>query len=467
MRQKHKGKIISVEIEGFSKKGNGLGHCDLWTVEVPFTMKGDCVQASLLQKRRGRFKAKLEEVESPASNRIGSKCEHFGLCGGCRWQHVPYEAQLEEKRDRVKHHYGDLWDSIQTFPIIPCDPPWNYRNKMEFSFSSDAAGTRYLGLMMEGGKGRVFHLTECHLCSPWFVETLKAVREWWNQSTLDAYHPYRNTGALRTLTLREGIRTGDKMVILTVSGNPDYALIKEQVQSFVQAVDFGNHSTSIFLRIHQIMKGQPTQFYEMLLKGPEHIEEQLTVFGKTMRFKVSPSAFFQPNTRQAEKLYQRALEMADIQKEDVVYDLYCGTGTLGLCAAQKAARVVGVELVPEAILDARENAKLNDCENIEFFKGSVSDILAQLALDDEIPRPDIVLVDPPRAGLDQKSLDHLCRLNPRTIVYVSCNPATQAENVQELLKAGYRLELCQPVDQFPHTVHIENIVVLKRSSHEI
>ena len=467
MSRKHKGKVVPVAIEGFSKRGNGIGHFSSWTVEVPFTMQGDRVQASLLRKRRGSFLARLEELETPASDRLDSKCKHFGQCGGCRWQHVPYPSQLSEKEERVIKVFGDLLNLDQMFPIIPCDPPWHYRNKMEFSFSSDSAGERYLGLMMEGGRGRVFHLTECHLCSPWFAETLKAVREWWKETSLDAYHPYRNSGSLRTLTLREGLRTGDKMVILTVSGNPDYAINQDQIQSFVKSVDFGERTPSVFLRIHQIMKGKPTQFYEMLLKGPEHIEEQLTIFDKTMRFKVSPSAFFQPNTRQAEKLYQRAIEMADIQKEDVVYDLYCGTGTLGLCAAQIAARVVGIELVPEAILDARENAQLNQCENIEFFKGGVSQILDQLILDEEIPKPDVVLVDPPRVGLDQKSLEHLVSLKARTIVYVSCNPTSQAENIKEILKAGYELQACQPVDQFPHTVHIETIAVLKRISHEI
>jgi len=464
MKKKFKDKTISLGIDRLSKKGNGVGSHEAWTVEVPFTMRGDQVQAAPLRKKRGRVVAKLVSLEKAAPKRIKPRCGHFGTCGGCRWQHLPYDLQLKEKQERIQKLFGPAFQEAELYPIIPCDPPWGYRNKMEFSFSSDASGNRYLGLMMEGGKGRVFNLSECHLCSPWFVETLEAVRSWWMSSKLDAYHPYRDTGALRTLTLREGIRTGDKMVTLTVSGNPDFALSKSDISSFLRALD---HSTGIFLRIHQIMKGRPTQFYEMHLKGKDHLEEEMTIFGEAMRFKVSPSAFFQPNTVQAERLYSRALELADIQPSDVVYDLYCGTGSLGLCASRKAARVVGIELVPEAILDARENAHLNGCQNIEFFQGSVSDILDRLDQDEEIPRPDIALVDPPRVGLDPKSLDHLLRLNAKTIVYISCNPATQADNVGELVQKGYAVTEVQPVDQFPHTVHIENIVVLKRGGHAL
>jgi len=464
MKKKFKDKLICLEIERFSKKGNGVGRQEARTVEVPFTMKGDRVQAVPVRKKRGHVIAKLQTLEKGAPERIKPKCLHFGECGGCRWQHLPYDLQVKEKDGRIKEYFGAMLGGAVIHPIIPCTPPWEYRNKMEFSFSSDAAQNRYLGLMMEGGKGRVINLSECHLCSPWFVKTLEAVKAWWVDSKLDAYHPYRDTGALRTLTLREGLRTGDKMVMLTVSGNPDFALSKSDITSFLQVID---GSPSIFLRIHQIMKGRPTQFYEMHLQGKDHLEEQLAILGKSMKFKVSPSAFLQPNTAQAERLYERALELADIQKSDVVYDLYCGTGTLGLCASGKAARVIGIELVPEAILDARENASLNGCQNIEFFQGSVSDILDRLAQDEEIPRPDIVLVDPPRAGLDPKSLDHLIRLNAKTIVYISCNPATQAENVRELLQKGYAATDIQPVDQFPHTVHIENIVVLKRGGDAI
>ncbi len=459
MSNKHKDKILTVDIERFTKKGNGLGMFDPWKVEVPFTMKGDVVQARLLRKRRGVFKAVLESLENPAKERIEAKCRHFGECGGCRWQHVPYDLQLREKEARIKEYFQGLSDIIS--PIIPCHSPWTYRNKMEFSFSSDLSGNRYLGLMMEGGRGKVLNLTECHLCQPWMIEVLTVVKGWWENSQLEAYHPFKDTGSLRNLTLREGSRTGDKMVILTVSGNPDFSLNQMQLKCFVEAV---GSSFSIFLRIHQIAKGRPTQFYEMRLSGPDQIREEMTIFGKTMSFSISPKAFFQPNTVQAEKLYQKALEMAEIKGNDVVYDLYCGTGTLGLCAAQKALTVVGIELLPEAILDARKNAKLNQCENIQFFQGDVCEVLKKLSFDGDIPLPDVVLVDPPRAGLDSKALTHLQNLQPKTIVYVSCNPATQAENVQELIKFGYRVKGIQPVDQFSQTVHIENIVVLRKGA---
>lgn len=459
MSQKYKNIVVPVRIEGFTKKGNGYGEFESRTVEVPFTMEGDVVQTRLLRKRRGVFKAALESIDIPADNRVAPRCPHFGDCGGCRWQHVPYEIQLKEKMTRIKTAFDGMADIIH--PILPCSPPWNYRNKMEYSFSSDLAGNRYLGLMKEGGRGRVFNLTECHLCRPWFAAMISSVREWWQASDLDAYRHFRDTGSLRTLTLREGMRTGDKMVILTVSGNPDYALNRNHLKSFVRAV---GPSCSVFLRIHQAIKGKPTQFYEMHLQGPAQIREEMTIFGCPTNFVISPQAFFQPNTAQAEKLYEKAIELAGIEKGDVIYDLYCGTGTLGLLASRKASRVIGIELSPEALLDARENAKLNQCENIDFYQGDVGKVLQKMSSQNDIPAPDIVLVDPPRSGLDSKALNLLRRLNPKKILYVSCQPSTQADNVRELIEFGWRVSQVQPVDQFPQTVHIENIVLLQKDS---
>ncbi len=467
MSRNFKNKIVDTVITRFSLKGNGLGEFTLGEgheriVEVPFTMPGEEVQAQIFKKRAGKFKGTLSKIVKESPQRVSPKCSHFGVCGGCRWQHVPYSSQLEEKQGFVEKLFEPMLGDAPLHPIIACDPPWNYRNKMEFTFSSDASENRYLGLIMDSSRGKVFNLLECHLPSPWFAEVLASVRDWWEKSGLDAYHPHKDRGSLRTLTMREGSRSGEKMVMLTVSGNPDYSLHGNQLKGFVEAVKkaLPGERPSLFLIIQQISKGHTTQFYEVHLSGDEFIREKLTVSGEEMAFQISPRAFFQPNTAQAEKIYRRVLEMSDIGASDVVYDLYCGTGTLGLIMAKKAKQVIGIELSPEAVLDARENAKINGCENIEFYKGDVGKVLST----EPLPEPDIIACDPPRAGLDKKALETIGALKAQKIVYVSCNPRTQADNVDELIKMGYHIKAVQPVDQFPHTIHMENIVLLCRSN---
>ncbi len=465
---------VTLDIVEFTKKGHGLGYFErqdgtTWPAETPFTIPGDQVKAILTRKRSGLYGTLVEDIVKDSPDRISPRCQHFGSCGGCRWQQISYEKQLLEKEEIVKRHFRSLLnDQVDFRPILPSPSPWNYRNKMEYSFSSDAAGNKYLGLMLNQGRGKVFHLTECHLPNPWFVDAVQVVREWWNASALDAYHPYRNTGHLRTLTLREGQRTGDRMVNLTVSGNPDFALKKHHLESFVafvrdkvELVD-PEKRLSIFITIQQAQKGQPTRFFEMHLYGPDHIRETLHIEGKTLTFSISPMAFFQPNTAQAENLYTLALKMANFPASAVVYDLYCGTGTLGICAAKRAKQVVGIELSRESSHDARHNAKENGLDNIAILTGSVEEKLEEIRKEELYPQPDLVMVDPPRAGLDPRALKLIAELGSPKILYISCNPATQAENIQQLVQQGYRLEAVQPVDQFPQTVHIENIALLTK-----
>ncbi|CCB87500.1 uncharacterized RNA methyltransferase pc1544 [Parachlamydia acanthamoebae UV-7] len=481
MRAFKQAQPVELDIVDFSKKGNGKGvlkredKTDL-SIEVPFSIPGDRVKASVLfKKRMKKQQGKLEEVIKAAPVRISAKCAHFATCGGCRWQQMGYAEQLRLKEEKIRALFSAiLTPDVQFFPIIPCDDPWQYRNKMEFSFSTDLSQNKYLGLIMDSSRGKVFNLTECHLTNSWFVDALKVTRNWWESSKLDAYHHYRNTGSLRTLTLREGQRTGDRMVILTVSGNPDYALHKNDLDAFVAGLrasielDRPECRLSIFLRIHQIAKGMASQFYEMVLYGPDQIREKLYIQSQSeeqpvpLEFNISPSAFFQPNTRQAERLYSLALQLSSISTPITVYDLYCGTGTLSICLSKFAKTVVGVEICPEAVLDARSNAAKNGCSNVHFLCGAVHEQLTKIIEENLFPLPDLVVVDPPRAGLDPHALQHLIKLSPKKILYVSCNPLTQVDNISNLISQGYRLEAMQPVDQFPHTIHIENIAVLTK-----
>lgn len=374
-------------------------------------------------------------------------CGHFPACGGCTLQHLPYLEQLAQKQTII----NTLFPSA--LPILPCDDPWHYRNKMEFSFSQNKVGEKFLGLVLRKSRGKVFHLHECLISPPWFAAMLAQVRRWWESSDLSAYHFHRGTGSLRTLTIREGRRTGQKMVMLTVSGDPQFALTKNHLQSFIEAI--GDPSISLFLRIQQCIPKQPTQFFEMHLAGPTHIEEHLHIEGRTLRFKISPSSFFQPNTLQAEKLYTTALRLAAPSSHAHILDLYCGTATIGLTFAPYVAHVTGVELNPYAVFDAKENAELNGISNFSIQRGDVGQLISSLT------PPDLVIVDPPRPGLDVPALAGLQALQAPKIIYIACNPVTQAQNVAAL--TDYRVEVVQPVDQFPHTHHIENIVILSKN----
>lgn len=447
-----KERICEVEIDKIAKDGKGQGtFLDLsgnkQAIEVPFCMPQDKVEASYKKKRRGIFSGRLLSVLEPAKERQAPRCVHFAACGGCSFQEIPYEKQLEWKQQIVENHFSGIGSPL---PIIGCLDPWGYRNKMEFSFSQDKAQNRYLGLFLAGSRGRVFNVTECHLVSSWFAEDLGKVRSWWASTDLKAYHPPSDSGTLRTLTLREGITSSDRMAILTVSGNPAFALHQPELKAF-QAL-FDPHY-SLYLRIHQAVKGQPTEFYEMHLQGPESLRETL----HQVNFHVSPAAFFQPNTLQAERLYREALKLADLKPEDVVYDLYCGTGTLGLLSARFVKTVLGIEISPESSLDARENARLNGIENIKIITGSVGDILKKK---EDYPKPTVIFIDPPRSGLDPQALAEVVALGSKRIIYISCNPETQSRDVKLLKEAGYTTSAIQPVDQFPHTPHIENIVRL-------
>lgn len=475
MKTKIKEQIVETKIENSNKKGNGKGtflHDEKnYQVEVPFSIPGDVVKAKILKKKGSSYLGILQEIVQPSAIRVQPRCIHFASCGGCRFQQTPYEKQLNAKEDFVKESFKNLNLPETLFrPIIPCDSPWEYRNKMEFTFSTDASKNNYLGLVKDSSKGRVFELTECHLVNPWFAETVKVVREWWNHTELEGYRPLKDTGSLRTLVVREGMRSGDRMVVLTVSGNPDYALQTHHLESFVNCLVGSIEPTvpgsnlSIFLRIQQVSKGTATNFYEMLLYGPDHIREILNIRidpeqpPLSLTFHISPTAFFQPNTFQAEKLFSTALRLANVGHDDLVYDLYCGTGTIGMCIANRSRQVVGIEVSPESALDAKTNAQINGLKNITILSGAVRHVLNQIK--EEYPNPDIVIVDPPRPGLDREAIKQLVEMAPPKILYISCNPASQAMDVEALREHGYEVEVIQPVDQFPHTAHIENIALL-------
>jgi len=457
----------AISIDHLNQRGWGVSASE-GKVEVIGGLPGDELLVQLGKKRRKSRRGTLLQVLKPSPIRVKPRCIHVPECGGCTWQQMDYAAQLKEKEERVKRLFAPLLqrDAAECQPIIPCTEPWSYRNKMEFSFSQNRAGEQFLGLVIAGSKGHVMNLTECHLVSPWFVQALKQVRHWWEKSGLAAYRR-NDTGSLRTLTLREGKRTGDKLVMLTVSGNPAYALHRSHLSGFIEAVKASlpeeEHSRlSLFLRIQQLHIGSPTQFFEIHLQGPDHLTEKLQLPldpPLTLQFKISPTSFFQPNTYQAERLYTEALRRIMTPKKHVL-DLYAGTATLGMAIAARAEKVTAIELNPHACFDAEANKELNGLSHVEILCGDVGEKLKELQKRPDFIPPDLVILDPPRTGLDEAALAHLRSLGSKEILYISCNPETQSANLQAL--PDYRLLELQPIDQFPHTPHIENIAFLRR-----
>lgn len=469
-------RTADLKVTEFSNNGNGLAWLDRANaepiqVEIPFTVPGDFVRAELFGKRKGIVRSKIIEILEPSPSRRKPRCAHFGECGGCRFQHISYSDQLKHKEQFVKKCFENITSSGTEFrSIMPCDEPWNYRNKMEFTFSIDDAEKKCIGLIKEGCIGKVFDINECHLVNAWVIDVVKGVKKWWEGIGKTA-HRY-GKGSLYSLTLREGQRTGDRIAILTVSGHAEDALSAREIENFVSAVKScaepqnPHAKLSIFLRIKHADVGMTTSTYDMLLYGPGYIREVLNIQvypeepPKALQFRIGPADFFQPNPKQTEKFFSMALRLAKIPRDAIVYDLYCGTGTLGLCISPYVKQVIGIEVSPESALNARNNAKANSCTNTTFISGAIRHILSQIS-ENNLPRPDVIIVNPPRSGLDPEAMRHLLAWKPSKILYISCNALSQAVNVEHLQQNGYHPTFIQPVDQFSQTNQVENIVLLE------
>ncbi|MCB1181137.1 MAG: 23S rRNA (uracil(1939)-C(5))-methyltransferase RlmD [Chlamydiia bacterium] len=389
-------------------------------------------------------------------------CPHFGVCGGCRFQTTVYEDQLAQKQQFVEGVFAPyLSDAVIFNSIIRCESPWHYRNKMEFSFSQSKEGEQFLGLRISKKRGRVVNLETCLISPPWVPAFLDVVRLWWKKENVDAYFPPKDSGTLRTLTIRNGTNTGDRMGILTISGNSKFDLTQAHISSFTKSVQTVLcHPKDSLILVRQVtQKKVPTRFETTLLFGPGIIREKMKgIDQKELNFIIRWNAFFQPNTLQSELIYKKALFLSKLTKNDILYDLYCGTGTISLFASPLVKQAIGIELIPEAVFDGKENIFNNQVNNVTLLRGTVEEVLEQ----QELPRPTCVILDPPRAGLTPKAIVQVKKLDVEKIVYISCNPATQAENIKYFIESGYDLKEICPIDQFPHTSHIENIVVLKK-----
>lgn len=426
--------------------------------------------------------AKAEGKEnSVKKGEIAPRCQHFGTCGGCQLQHFKYEDQLKWKFGRVQEVLAEVVPGKAWEPIKGCDNPWEYRNKLELSFGREEDGGWRLGFHLPKRRYDVFELEECFLMAPYAAFIAGRIRDFMLSREVSVFHFRANEGFLRSLYVREGKHTGELMVNLVGSGERfDFEsqlrdLVVTESEKFLAGKKSasgkrsatGKRSaagkpvqlTSFYLTRMVAKKGQRTRQEEKLLYGKPVIREQLIVDGQTLNFNISPVSFFQPNTFQAEKLYETVLDFAGLTGQEVVYDLFCGTGTIGLSLAPRARKVYGVELEKKAVENAVENARRNRISNAEFEAGDVGSRV--MAIPDE---PDVMVMDPPRAGVAKKTLLKIMELESPRMVYVSCNPESLARDLGLLAENGYAVEKAQAVDMFPQTRHVECVVKVARSA---
>jgi 23S rRNA (uracil1939-C5)-methyltransferase len=453
----------TVVVDKLNRKGHGIASLNQKKVEVPYSLPGETYKVQLSKrKRKGAFRAlSAERVEAHAT-RCTPKCRHFGACGGCVWQHMPYSDQLQAKQSTIYDLFSDYTSHIQS--ITPAPEEWRYRNKMEFSFSEDRQGNRYLGLCMPMSRGKVLNIEECHLVDPWILEVLSAVRTWWYSTNLPSYNGYNGTGLLISLTIRKSVRESDTCVMLQLLQSEIHLFAEEVQAQFLSCLQrLTTPPTTVCLAVKHCQKGSPTRVVYQHIEGNTSFKESLHVANMApLQLEVSPSSFLQPNTKQAEAFYAKGLQMIGNLTNKIVYDLYSGTGTIGMLAARSAKKVVSIELHPEAVEDAKRMSALNHLHNITFMQGAVEEMLPKAMQEQNANEPSVVIVDPPRQGLGSKVALFLAEQKVEQILYISCNPVTQAEDLTIFCEKGYKPTCIQPVDQFPHTPHLENLILLQK-----
>ena len=454
--------VLTLDVADLALGGKALARVDGQVVFVDRGLPGDRVRARVSKANRRFAEARLVEVEAPSAVRIPARCRHVAVCGGCRFQELPYADQAEWKQRQVREalrHLGGFADP-PVLPIVPAPSPWHYRNKMEFSFApapGDGTGERaVLGLHERGTYDRVFELEECWLPSPLTVEIVRLTQEFARTHRWRAYHPSRHDGVARFLTVRHLPHTRSCAVQLLAASNelPGVAAWAKGVAALspeVRTVTLGLNRG----RAHVAVAEE-----EVALVGDGVIVERLL----GLEFEVVANAFLQTNSAQAEKLYEGTLAAAALTGGERVLDLYCGAGTLTLLFARVAAEAVGVESVADSVERARRNAAKNGLANARFELGESRAVLRQWARGERAgaPRPDVVVVDPPRAGLHPRVVARVAELEPARIVYVSCNPATLARDLKDFATLGWQPAEVTPYDMFPHTPHIECVTRLER-----
>ncbi len=466
-RKRKKRYIQNLAIEKYAAEGKSIGYEDGKVIFVRGAMPGDVVDVRLQKVKKDYAEGMVQKLVTPSSERIDVRCPHFGACGGCQWQMIAYLNQVKYKEGQVHEQMRQILaaGTVDMRPIRTSEQVWHYRNKVEFSFSTkqyiptDQLGDDsmdmdkpVLGFHARGFFDKVVEIKDC------YIQPLRgnAIREYLRdvceQHEMPYYDMRDHEGFLRNVVIRETLH-GEVLINLIVHSGYDHhlATLLQSLQSYTPEIQ------SIYYTINDKLNDSIADLEPVHHSGAEHIVERLGDF----LFKISPKSFFQTNSAQAEVLYDEAKKILDLQGDEVIYDIYCGTGSIGIYMSDMAREIVGVELIEDAVIDAGQNAKLNGVEDkCKFYVGDVTQVCTEEFFDQN-PRPDAIIVDPPRAGLSDPLIQQLLRLAVPRLLYISCNPATQARDLLKLQEV-YDVQVMQPVDLFPHTHHIENIALLTR-----
>jgi 23S rRNA (uracil1939-C5)-methyltransferase len=458
--------VIDLQIEDLSFHGKGVAKIDNYTVFVDNAIPGQFVKAKIKKAKKSYAEAFIIKILEKSDYEIEAPCPYFEYCGGCKHQNIPYDIQLNFFHKQISDLYLRLggFSDTEIKPVIGAENIFHYRNKMEFSFSrhrwltgefeSQKPKDFALGLRVAGNYWKSLDLNDCLIAPKESGRLLELVRKFCLDNNLKPYDQREHVGFLRHLMIRKGYNTNQLMVnIVTQENRPEIfnPLTQKIVSEFPDI-------TSILHTVATNKGGTTIPEIQNVLHGREYIEDQLG----DLTYKISSASFFQTNTVMAEKLYHEIQQAAHVQKDENVWDLYCGTGSIGLFLAPDAKTVTGIEIIKDAVHDAVNNAKNNHIDNIEFLHGNLDNLFEkQPELRNQLPHPDLLIVDPPRSGLHPKLVDQIIDLNPKRIVYVSCNPATQVRDLKLFNETGgYKIDSVQPVDMFPHTPHIEVVTGL-------
>jgi len=458
--------LEQVEITGVAAEGKALARVDDMVVFVPFVAPGDVVDLQLYRKKHKYAEGRVVKVHSYSPLRVEPFCQHFGVCGGCKWQHLPYEYQLQFKQQQVVDNLTRIGkvELPEISPIKGSAKQRFYRNKLEFTFSNKSWLTfeelqseqefdcrNALGFHIPNMFDKVLDIKKCWLQDDISNRIRLSIRAFALEHGYEFFDLREQRGLLRNMVVRTA-STGEIMLIV-VFYEPDHEKIKALMQ---HVADCFPEITSLLYIVNQKANDTITDQEVHLFRGRDYILETM----EGLQFKVGPKSFYQTNSEQAYELYKVARDFASLTGEELVYDLYTGTGTIANFVSRQARKVIGIEYVPEAIEDAKVNAELNGLENTLFFAGDMKDILTTGFIE-QYGRPDVIITDPPRAGMHDDVIKTILFAAPKRIVYVSCNPATQARDLS-LLDAHYKVTKVQPVDMFPHTQHVENVVLLEQ-----
>ncbi len=450
-----KNEVFTTVIQDMSEDGAGIGRTDGYTWFIKDTVIGDVVEASAMKMKKHYGFARLVRILTPSPHRVEAKCPVARQCGGCQLQAMSYEEQLAFKERKIRSHLSRLGgipeEEIPMEPVMGMEDPWRYRNKAQFPFGRNKAGEIITGFYA-GRTHAIIEHEDCFLGVEENKEILEIVKKFMNEYKIDPYDETAHRGLVRHALIRKGFVTGELMVCLVINGDR-LPHSQELVNRLREMPGMTSVSISINKEKTNVIMGKEV----VNLYGPGYITDWIG----EVKYRISPLSFYQVNPVQTRKLYETALEFAGLEGGETVWDLYCGIGTISLFLAQKAGKVYGVEIVPQAIEDARENARLNGMENVEFFVGKAEEVLPEQYEKNHV-RADVIVVDPPRKGCDAKCLETIVKMQPKRLVYVSCDSATLGRDVKYLRENGFEVERVRGCDMFPGGTHVETVCCLIR-----